>query len=89
MHSVLNYALGFASVILLILALASKFARFKQPIRYTTVFVVGMFAGSVCASLIEPTTVFQLHFGLNMSWLLVAGVVAVIVIVLILWIAVG
>ena len=89
MHTVLNYALGCASVVLLILAFSPGFARFKKQIRYTTIFVVGMFAGSVCASLIEPVTVVQLHFGLSPILLLAAGVVVVIVVVLILWIAAG
>lgn len=89
MHSTFNYSVGCASLILLALSVTPYFLRYKAHIRTTAVFLLGVLAGSVYASLFAPPTVYQLHFGFSPMLILGAALVAVIILALVLWLASG
>ncbi len=89
MHSAFNYSVGCAAAVLLVLSVSPYFPRYKAHIRYAAVFLLGVLAGSVYASVFAPPTVYQLHFGFSSMLILGAVLLAVIILALVLWFASG
>ena len=89
MNNAFFYLVACAAAILLVLGVIPYLVSYRSYFRYAGVFFSGILVGSVYASFMTSPTVYQLHFGLSPIVLFGAAILAVIVLVLILWMAAG